>query len=70
MVKATKITLAIALQFLFLDAVQQLDIVGGARKLHSLARLVHDKMSSLTIDQFTTTYHHLMEWTGLPKVRC
>ncbi|XP_065919650.1 endoplasmic reticulum membrane-associated RNA degradation protein-like isoform X2 [Dysidea avara] len=50
------------------DAVQQLDIVGGARKLHSLAGSVHHKMSSLTIDQFITTYHRLFEWTGLPTV--
>ena len=49
-------------------AVQQSDIVGGARKLHSLAGSIHDKMSSLTIDQFITTYHDLFEWTSLPKV--
>jgi len=51
------------------DAIQQSDIVDGASKLHSLAGSVHDKISSLIIDQFITTYHHLFEWTGLPMVR-
>ena len=52
-----------------LDAVQQLDIVGGARKLHSLAIAVHNKVSSFTAEQFISIYHHYLIWSGQPMVR-
>lgn len=47
-----------------------MNIVGGARKLHSLAVAVHSKISSFTTEQFNITYHHYLTWTGLPTVSC
>ena len=52
-----------------LDAVQRLDIVGGARKLHSLAIAVHNKVSTFTAEQFASIYHHYLVWSGQPMVR-
>lgn len=62
------IDIAVLRQHFGADAVQQLDIVGGARKLHSLAIAVHNKVSSFTAEQFTSIYHHYLIWSGQPMV--